>query len=206
MRNVISKNYKKLLVLFIAIASALVIAITAGFTLKPHAASTITYNHFRSGEYCINDAGPFKQSFDAIDIEKIELKNPGVDLLSYQYVTVDVCLEMKEKYKGYQQLFIYPTQTGAYGDFVRRIEVQYGGDRLDKNYSYVTFKFKSIPLNELVTDGQLNLVVRYGATGGAEDDWYNRNCTITVYFSDYVINSDNTAQGNVTYDYAYNNP
>lgn len=207
MKNVISKNYKKLLVLFLAIASALVIAITAGFTLKPQAeSSTITYQDFRSGEYYIKDEGPFKQSFDSIKYTDLKSANQGVDLLSYQYVTVDVRLEMKEKYKGYQQLFIYPTETGAYGDFVRRIEVQYGGDKCDKNYSYVNFKFKSIPLNELVTDGELNLVIRYGATGGGDDDWYNRNCTITVTLSNDVINSNNVAEGNITYDYPYNNP
>lgn len=206
MRNVISKNYKKLIVLFIAIASALVIAITAGFTLKPHAAGEVSYTLTKNDEKKINDSGPFNQYQIDFYLSLFTESYPNIDYNDYSYATVNISLDMKEKYKGYQQVFLYTTYATGYNEFLRRIEVQYGGDSLDKNYSTVTFKFKSLPLSDLRQQSPYGFIVRFGATGGGEDDWYLKNVHINVTLSSDIINSDNTAQGNVTYDYAYNNP
>ncbi len=163
----------------------------------------------RPTEYKITDSGPFKQKYDDFTwngsfLTASDFKNHG-----YQYAFISVEFEMKEKDKGYQQVFLYPYGATGYNDFIHRVEFEYGGDSLVKEYGKVTVYFKATDLNRFVYDsnGNMGCTIRYGATGGGADTWYNRECTINVYISKennkFPIN---TAGGNVKTNNGYNNP
>ncbi|MDE6598062.1 MAG: hypothetical protein K2K60_05445 [Clostridia bacterium] len=141
-----------------------------------------TGTYTRTAEKTITDSGPIRQYCDVFSwLDFPSWENMAVN--GYQYVTVTIRLEMREKDRGYQQVFLYPNTKEIYDSFVDRIEVQYGGDGVTKDFGEVYFNFKTIPLSNLVVDNKLGLVVRYGATGGGEDDWVNRNMSMTVTVS-----------------------
>ena len=212
--------------LALAIIAATVFACGFGFTSKSASAEVknkniedvtsytlngdgnYEYTYRRAGEYTINDSGPLEQSYDVFDYNML----PSLSTLmsnGYIYITITVQMQMKEVYKGYQQVFLYKTEDASYNNFQQRMQVEYGGNKLVKEYSMVTFKFKTTFVSTYMVGRDLGTVVRYGATGGAEDDWCNKDCRITVLLSKKIINNENLAVGSsvtIGFDYDYNNP
>ncbi len=217
MKSNIKNSTKKLLLLAAATvtaASAVAIATGSSYSVRASAAENniVAYSndvyediYYRSGQYEIDDSGPINQSCDVF------LWNHMPDYSyfvanGYQKVTVTIKMAMKEKNKGYQQVFLYPRKDTAYGEYVQKIEVEYGGSKLNDHYSDVYFYFKSLPLSEFVTNDSLGLVIRYGATGAGEDTWFNKELTVTVTVSKGEIRDRNSVQGNVSFDDKLNNP
>ena len=136
----------------------------------------------RPDEFLItDDTLPCSDYSDTFDLND---KAYGYDLLSsvgYRYVNVSIRLQMREEHRGYQHFFLY-----FGGKCMDQIKYEYGGTSLKKDYSYVTFAFKQIKFVELKEMG-LNkykpIEIKYGATGSQDDDWYNKDCIITVEIS-----------------------
>ncbi len=153
-----------------------------------------TGTYTRTAEKTITDSGPIKQYCDVFSWKDF----PDWRELAYNYydyVTVTIKLTMRELDRGYQQVFLYPNTDPVYESFVSRIEVQYGGDGANKNYGNVYFNFKSFRLSDFIKNNTLGLVVRYGATGGGEDDWQNKDMSMTVTVSKESIREYNYAYG-----------
>lgn len=209
MKSNIKNSTKKLLLLAAAtVTAASAVAIATGSSYSAYAETEpnivetpavfeneqYTGTFTRRAECKITDSGPIKQHCDVFSW----LGFPDYrDLVAnyYDYVTVTVKLTMKEKYKGYQQVFLYPNEDKVYSSSAPRIEVEYGGSKLNTNYGNVYFNFKSIPLSEFIKYNTLGLVVRYGATGGGEDDWYNKDMFMTVTVSKNILREYSYAYG-----------
>ena len=70
---------------------------------------------------------------------------------------------------------------------------------MNKNYGNVYFNFKTLPISDFIKNNSLGLVVRYGATGGGEDDWYNKDMFMTVTVSKEVERLYSYAYGDNIY-------
>ncbi len=213
MKSNIKNSTKKLLLLAAATvtaASAVAIAIGSSYSAyaetEPNIVETpavfeneqYTGTFTRRAECKITDSGPIKQHCDVFSwLGFPDYRNLVANY--YDYVTVTVKLTMKEKYKGYQQVFLYPNEDEGYSKSAPRIEVEYGGNNLNKNYGNVYFNFKTLPISDFIKNNSLGLVVRYGATGGGEDDWYNKDMFMTVTVSKEVERLYSYAYGDNIY-------
>ncbi len=211
MKSNIKNSTKKLLLLVAAtVTAASAVAIATGSSYSAYAETDperdpvetsavfeneqYTGTYTRRAEYRINDSGPLDQKRDVFSW----LGFPSWENMAasgYKQVTVTIKLVMKEKYKGYQQVFLYPNEDKVYSSSAPRIEVEYGGNNLNKNYGNVYFNFKTLPISDFIKNNSLGLVVRYGATGGGEDDWYNKDMFMTVTVSKNIVREYSYAYG-----------
>lgn len=142
---------------------------------------TKSFTHKRTEQYNITDDALSKQPFDSFDLNTEQY---GYDIYSscnYKYVNISIRLEMKEIHRGYQHFYLY---LGS--ELIQEIKYEYGGNALKTDYTYVTQTFTQINFAKL-KEGNKNkfktIYIRYGASGSQDDDWCNKNCTITVKIS-----------------------
>ena len=149
----------------------------------------LTFSILRETEYTITDDGIMDQYFDVFNLGKYK-EIYGYDVLSayrFNNVTVSLRLEMREINRGYQHFYLY-LDIDKSAQAVDEIKYEYGGNSLKKDYTYVTHTFKLMNLIDITNSGAnyysyKPIVIRYGATGSGDDDWCNRNCTISVTFT-----------------------
>ncbi len=141
----------------------------------------------RGFEVTIKDNGIMNQHRDILNLNKNLI---GCDMLrsyGYEYVEISVEMEMREINKGYQHICLYLTEEEDENLQIQDIPFEYGGNKLVKEYSYVTHTFDKIPLSKITDVNSIfkfkPIVIRYSASGSLADDWCNRNCTITATFS-----------------------
>lgn len=211
--------FKKLviLILFAGILVASVSAMGLGLSKSAYAEVGGTYSvpkgpditrkdnrkDGEGSEYRITDSEKISDLCDEFAIENIDYNY--LMLYGYRYVTVTVQLDVREDNAGYQQVYLYHTASDPRDQYLQRMEIKYGGDETVSKYGVVTFEFKSLDMDNFITNGEINLVVRYGATGVGDDDWFNQHCKITTVISCDLKRSRNNATGNITFDYEYNN-
>lgn len=140
--------------------------------------NTQRFTHNRTIEYRITDDDIMLQPYDSYDLNK---QKYGYDILNsygYQYVDISINLQMKEVNRGYQHFCLYLDS-----ELIQDKEFEYGGTALKTDYTYVTKTFTRIELTRL-KDPNINkfrtIYIRYGATGSQDDDWCNKNCTLTI--------------------------
>jgi len=143
-------------------------------------------NDFRENEVTIKDNGIMKQHSDKLDLNQSLFGCDIYRTYGYNKVVISVTMEMKEINKGYQHICLYLTEEEDKTKQIEDIIYEYGGNKLVTDYSYVTHTFKPLSLSDITDDNSQYkfkpIVIRYSASGSLDDDWCNRNCTITATF------------------------
>lgn len=134
----------------------------------------------RTSEYTINDDGRFLQSFDRIvssdyTYSIMDMKN------HFSYVTISLSIQIKEVDDGYQHFFLYNGISENSTLLASKKFEHYPGA---KNTSYASYiiRFDCIPLSLFNND---EITIRYGASGEGDDDWKNKNLSVTLDYSIY---------------------
>ena len=148
----------------------------------------------RMSSVTITDSGRKNQQMDVVYINDAwtltDLIHAG-----YQTLTVTVSLDVSEVNDGYQYVFLYKdtscpaTEPDGLLDAVDQFvngspddtallhphKFEHTPGAKDTNWATETFTVQ-IPITKL----EENLYIRYGASGSEEDDWLNKNVTVTL--------------------------
>ncbi len=146
----------------------------------------------RSETATITDSGRDNQKMDHVPLSAnynvVDLQRAG-----YTSLDVQVNLELREIDDGYQYVFLYSNTscTTAVTKFVDKY--LFLGDKADDPSLLGGYKYEHGPGTKYTDWGTLNynatvalsdltkdIYVRYGASGEKDDDWQNRNVTVTV--------------------------
>lgn len=134
----------------------------------------------RTSEVLIEDSGRFKNPYDKIDLN--EITPYGIDVLEdlgYNKIELTMNIDMKEKNKGYQYLWIYSEYNNNDVNILWGKDLELGSTSLQDYYTTETFTIL-IDLDKINTtyDGTF-IYLLFGASGAFGDDWYNKNVVIT---------------------------
>lgn len=173
--------------------------LTAVFT------KTAFYKYLRYDTVTITDSGRANQKFDHIDLNKyVSLSS----LLEQGYTSVEiiVTMDVKEINDGYQYCFLYAdTSVGgnAYSSslvgffdryilgnniqkddpsFLAGCKFEHGPGYKNSNWAEYSLSM-TVKTEDLISLGNGNLYIRYGASGHSEDDW--QNCHVAIGFNAY---------------------
>ena len=137
-------------------------------------------SRIRASEVIIEDSGRFNNPYDKIDLN--EITPYGIDVLEdlgYSKIRLTINIDMKEKNKGYQYLWIYSQYNNNDANILWGDALELGGTSLQDYYTTETFSIL-IDLDKINTtyDGTF-IYLLFGASGSFGDDWYNKNVVIT---------------------------
>ena len=155
----------------------------------------------------ITDSGRVNQKYDYVDLNKY-VSLSALAANGYSSVDITVTLDVKEVDDGFQYCFLYAdgnVGSNAYSSslvgffdryilgqeatrddpsFLAGYQFEHGPGK--KNTSWATYNLKfTVSISDLISLGNGNLYIRYGASGKFDDNWQNRNVKIT--FSAYKI-------------------
>lgn len=173
--------------------------LTASFT--PTKFSTF----LRSETATVTDSGRVNQKYDYVNLNKY-VSLSALAANGYTSVDITVTLDVKEVDDGYQYCFLYAdgnVGSNAYSSSLAGFFDRYilgkeatrddpsflAGYRFEhgpgkKNTSWATYDLKfTVSTEDLISLGNGNLYIRYGASGKFDDNWQNKNVSIT--FSAY---------------------
>ena len=168
-------------------------------TLNDEDVYTDSNVYTRATEYTITDSGRFNQPLDRITTSDYtysptEMKN------NYMYVKITLQITIREINDGYQHIFIY-NGVESNSTLLGSKQIEHGSGVKDTTYKIYTVIFENISLSSFSTN---DIVVRFGASGSSNDNWHNKNLSITLAYSHPILGnySNNTSQ--TTYDYIRN--
>ena len=154
----------------------------------------------RKDEATIRDTGRIHQVMDTVYLSQ-SLNVTDLTRAGYTKIKVDISLEVKEVNDGYQYIFFYSDTNCAAPENDDSLADKLFGDHLDeilgsndgsdpsliwtKQFEHGAKKDTAWSVHTFTTYIELgslndNLYVRYGASGNDDDDWINRNVTVTV--------------------------
>lgn len=148
---------------------------------------TFTYkseNRNQYEEYTIDDDGIAYQDYDIINLEatNFDIKNDFYDN-DFRFLEIDIEIDMKEIDDGYQEFYIY-NSSGLNGNSIwSKTNYEYGPGFLDNSYRHIFISTGKISLSNFIDSDKRKIYLRYGAHGNGEDDWTNKNLTLTIKFS-----------------------
>ncbi len=140
---------------------------------------TVSEFSVREGEVKITDAGRFKQHYDVINLDKL-FKYPHSFMKDVGYKTMDitVTMQMRKISKGLQGLLLFNSTASSNDYYVDGHEFSYCGSTLGKEYGEVSYTFSGLTTSSFSD----MLVLRYGASGTANDDWMNKDVRVKIVY------------------------
>lgn len=137
-----------------------------------------------SGVYTITDSGRFNQDYDIIRFDRYyNINLDTMKELGYNYISMNVTLNMKEENDGYQGVLIFSEKTES-NDYLLGWsgDLECGGPGIQSSYVDMNFSINNIDINKFDANDN-RFIVRYGAHGNYSDTWYNRYLRIELVFS-----------------------
>ncbi len=131
----------------------------------------------------INDDGRFQQHIDKVELGKYGINLQSLINQGYLYADVDVKMDHKEVQDGYRNICIFSNSTkdNKYLVSEKEFEIEVDGEAKVTYYTTGSYTFSSFLLSNL--DIKSNTIyIRYGAHGTGDDDWLNKNVSISIIF------------------------
>lgn len=203
MKKINSLTTKKFFAL--AVGFVLLIATLFGILLGTHrnAHAETQLNHIERGytnsnEVTITDGGRYENTY-----EKFDFKNQFGDVLDYinkgyRYVTIDIDFKMMELDDGYQDIYLYTSFIKSQDYCISHEIFDYYGNKTQGNYNNVGIEFRSFPITEFLDENiNMNIIIRFDAHGGGDDDWRYTDFSFRVVLSQEKYRLENRITGKV---------
>lgn len=163
------------------------------YIFAQYLSSKLTFAQRTSTVYTITDSGRENQPYDEISLSNLEKYKE----LGYTKLNITISLEISEKNKGYQHIFLYNNlgfKDEIFKDYfiLKDVngtdctwELEHSGSDLDTNYKEYTVTSNLIISLDAIISGETSkdsVYIVYGASGDDNDTWYNKNLKVTILF------------------------
>lgn len=142
----------------------------------------------------ITDRGIFNNHYCEFNCDEQFVDIGNLISKGFTHVTVSLEFMMREEYDGYQHVYLY-----SHSNEIESVKLNYyGNDKIDK-YHYVFINFKTYDLSEFLDSSlrNMDLVIRYDASGAGKDDWWFKDLYIRVQLSQGILRTKTEKIGNV---------
>ena len=146
------------------------------------------------GERKVTDDGIEENPIDAFNCNG-QFLNIGENFIDkgFDYVTVTLGFEMREINEGYQHIYLY-----SHSNVMAHEKLNYYGNTTKKDFNHIAIHFKTMNLMDFLDNNfNMDLVIRYDASGAGADTWVYKNMLIRVQLSHVVLRNETVKYGNV---------
>lgn len=150
----------------------------------------------RDTQYTIKDSGRFNQPLDRITTSDytyslMSIKN------RYAYFSIIINISVRDVDSGSKYIFVY----NGIESSATLLDSQTINHTLGTTYKSYTITFTNITTANITSD---DLIIRYGASGSGENDWNNKNLSVSIVYATNVSRSYSIPSRQTTYDYIRN--
>lgn len=135
------------------------------------------YEMIRTTSKLITDSGRFNQHYDKVDLGDANINFDVLKLMGYKYVNIDIIFDHKEVNDGYQYFFIFKSSLESNEHLIHTQQFEHVPGSKDKTYITEEFNLNAISIDQF--SGK-TFIIRWGASGSFNDDWYNKNLQVRV--------------------------
>lgn len=131
----------------------------------------------RSLEKKITDDGRFDQIYDTVSLINQNINFDTLESNDYANVYIDIKFMVREQDDGYQYFFIFKNSQESNDSLIQMTPFEYYPNERKRVYEERFFSLDAIPISEFNAS---SFVIRWGASGNYEDDWYNYDVYVRV--------------------------